>query len=31
MMGDQKVNLLDLLSEFNTQKGLLHIVVTPKS
>ena len=25
MMGDQKVNLLDLLSEFNTQKGLLHI------
>lgn len=25
MMGDQKVNLLDLLSKFNTQKGLLHI------
>ena len=25
MMGDQKVNLLDLLSEFNTQKGLLHV------
>ena len=25
MMGYQKVNLLDLLSEFNTQKGLLHV------
>ena len=31
MMGYQKVNLLDLLSEFNMQKGLLHVVVTPNS
>ena len=25
MMGYQKVNLLDLLFEFNTKKGLLHV------